>query len=412
MAKIIPFKAVRPPRDKAHLVASRSYVTYKPNRLKRKLRDNPYSFIHIINPEFGKKEDTTPNTKERFLKVKERFREFEELGYIRQDTTDSLYIYRQISHQHTYTGIIAGVNVEEYEQGHIKVHEHTITQRVELFTNYLDTCDFNAEPVLLTYSADELDISDRMNRLTAERPEYDFTTTDEVRHQLWKISDPKEISVFQSEFEKLECLYIADGHHRMASSAHLGEIRRERPDWHPADICNYALAFMIPDTNLGIESFYRLLKFDEGLNEESLLEKLENQFTIRKKTQAILPDKERVFGMRLSSGWYELTFNGAVESHKVADHLDAVILSTHVLEPILGIDDQKTDSRIRFVPGIELIGPFEKQVDQGKLSAIFTLHPVSNEALFNVADAGEIMPPKSTYVEPKLRSGLTIMKLS
>ncbi|MCA1762840.1 MAG: DUF1015 domain-containing protein [Flavobacteriales bacterium] len=412
MAKIIPFKAVRPPRDKAHLVASRSYVTYKPNRLRRKLRDNPYSFIHIINPEFGRGEKTSPNTKERFLKVKERFREFEELGYIVQDPTDSLYAYRQINQGHTYTGIVAGVHVDEYEKGHIKVHEHTITKRVGLFTDYLDTCDFNAEPVLLTYSAKKMDISDKIDAIVSERPEYDFTTTDEVRHQLWMISDPKEISAIQSAFEELDCLYIADGHHRMASSAHLGEIRRERPDWKPESICNYALAFMIPDTTLGIEPFHRLLKFKEGIDEDALLNKLKKHFEVKKVFGRVLPDKQRVFGMRLPTGWYELKLRREVDSPKVSDHLDAVILADYVLEPILGIADQKTDPRIRFVPGIEPIGPFEKQIDEGTLSAAFTLHPTSNEDLFSVADAGEVMPPKSTYIEPKLRSGLTIMKLS
>lgn len=412
MAEIIPFRAVRPTRDKVHLVATRSYVTYQPRHLNRKLLENPFSFVHIINPEFGKSRKSRPNSDTRFNKIKQRFEEFCADKIIAQDENDAFYIYRQITPTHSFTGIICGVAVKEYTDGHIKIHEQTLTSRVGVFTKYLDICDFNAEPVLLTYRDQDTDIDALIAKSMRARAEYDFTTTDRIQHQLWLIENIQDIEAVQKEFAKLECLYIADGHHRMASSALLGEKRMKGKDWKPTDISNFALALILPEKELNIRPFHRVIRLDEPIDEKKLLKDLEAHFKIVKKSRTYYPKANHEFGMRISKGWYSLKLKDKMKSEKVVEHLDPMILTSTILEPQFDIHDQKTDRRIQFIPGKESLDRFEKSIDQGLTTALFTLHSTSTEQLFAVSDANEIMPPKSTYVEPKLRSGLTIMKLS
>lgn len=412
MAEIIPFKAVRPTRDKAHLVASRNYVTYPPRQLNRKLMENPYSFVHIINPEFGKEKKSRPNSVLRFQRVKKKFDEFCNEGILIQDKEESFYIYRQITPTHQFTGIICGVAVKEYLEGHIKIHEHTLTSRVEVFTRYLDICDFNAEPVLLTYTDVRPDIDELITKNTEDRPEYDFTTTDRKQHQLWVINNPKEIEAIKKAFATLDCLYIADGHHRMASSALLNEKRKKERNKGIHGIDEYALALIMPERKLNIRPFHRVIELDEILDEKKFLTEIAEHYTITKKSKRYFPKRSNEFGLRLADGWYALKLKTKVTSRNVVEHLDPMILTRTILEPIFHITDQKTDKRISFIPGKDSLDPFEKRIDEGTITALFTLYSTSTAQLFAVSDANEVMPPKSTYVEPKLRSGLTIMRLS
>ena len=412
MSKIIPFRAVRPPRDKVHLVASRSYVSYDHAQLHQKLRDNPYSFIHIINPEFGDQIKTEPNSPERFDLIKNRYQDFIDREYLFQEDTDAFYIYRQTTPNQVFTGIVCGVDIREYLSGKIKIHEHTITSRVQTFTKYLDICDFNAEPVLLTFPHQKIDFHQLIDGVVKESPEYDFTTTNMNRHEVWVITDDKDITQIQKEFETINSLYIADGHHRMASSVNLGENRKARNSWTEDHICNYALAMLIPDDILSIQPFHRILQLEEEIDEVSLMETLSKNFEVQSCGNCFIPDEPQKFGMRLKSGWYTLKLKVEIEQKRVIDGLDPVVLTNQVLEPIFNIYDQKTDERISFIPGKDPIDSFEKAIDNGFYSVLFTLYPVSPEELFAVSDAGEVMPPKSTYIEPKLRSGLTMMKLS
>lgn len=413
MAEIIPFKSVRPTRDKVHLVASRSYITYKPKQLSRKLKENPFSFIHIINPDFKKKKQLPPLSTERFKRVKAKYAEFVDHGYLEPEAEPCIYIYRQVTPKAVFTGFVCGVNVQEYLDGKIKIHEQTITSRVDVFSKYLDVCDFNAEPVLLTYKDGTTDFADLLKTICHERPEYDFTTTDHVRHELWPVSDKELIGRIQEQFGTLDTLYIADGHHRMASSANLSESRKKRhKDWSEKDICNFALALIIPESILSIEAFHRVLNLDEPLNEADLLEKLSHAYECVKFDGIFIPETNHQFGMRLASGWYALRLKKPVDSKSPVDQIDPMVLTQTILEPIFGIMDQKTDQRIDFIPENQSLNKLEKKLEQGGLSVIFTMHPLSTRELFAVADANEIMPPKSTYIEPKLRSGLTIMNLS
>jgi len=412
MSKIIPFRAVRPPRDKVHLVASRSYVTYDHAQLHQKLRDNPYSFIHIINPEFGDQIKTEPNSPERFERIRDKYQEFIDREYLFQEDRDAFYIYRQTTPEKTFTGIVCGVDIREYLNGKIKIHEHTITSRVQTFTNYLDVCDFNAEPVLLTFHHQEIDFHNLIGQVVKESPEYDFSTTNMNRHEVWVIKDEMDITRIQKAFDTISDLYIADGHHRMASSVNLSENRKARNAWTEDHICNYALAMIIPDDILSIQPFHRILQLEEEIAEDSIMKILKEKFDLQPCGNCFIPTERHKFGMRLKSGWYTLKFTGEIERNRAIDSLDPVVLTNQILEPIFNIYDQKTDERITFIPGKDPIEPIEKAIDNGFYSVLFTVYPVSPEELFTVSDAGEVMPPKSTYIEPKLRSGLTMMKLS
>jgi len=395
-----------------HLVASRSYVTYDHAQLHQKLRDNPYSFIHIINPEFGDQIKTEPNSPERFERIRDKYQEFIDKEYLFQEDKEAFYIYRQTTPEQQFTGIVCGVDIREYLNGKIKIHEHTITSRVQTFTNYLDVCDFNAEPVLLTFPHQEIDFHKLIDQIVKESPEYDFTTTNMHRHEVWVIKNETDISGIQKAFAVIDELYIADGHHRMASSVNLGENRKARNSWTEDHICNYALAMIIPDDILSIQPFHRILQLEEEIDEDSLMAMLKEKFDVESCGDCFIPSEPHKFGMRLKSGWYSLRLKGVIEKKRAIDGLDPVVLTNQILEPIFQIYDQKTDKRIAFIPGKDPIEPFEKAIDNGFYSVLFTTFPVSPEELFAVSDAGEVMPPKSTYIEPKLRSGLTMMKLS
>jgi len=283
MAVIRPFKAIRPTRDKAHLVASRSVNLYKQRILNAKLEENPYTFMHVILPEFGSKITTKPNTTERFKLVKKNFEAFRKKGIFIQDKNDCLYIYRQLKDGYSYTGIIAGAAVDDYLNGVIKIHEQTLTKREEIFKNYLDVCGFNAEPVLLSYS-DNNTVDKVLKRYTAERSEYEFTTADGVTHFLWIVAEKKDIAIICKAFEKIPAVYIADGHHRSASSALLAKDRRSKlKKYSGKEMFNYCMAFFISESQLNIYDFNRVVKDLNGLSAKEFLDQLREKFDVESK---------------------------------------------------------------------------------------------------------------------------------
>ncbi len=415
MTKIAPFRAVRPSKDKVHLVASRSYVMYSRNDLYRKLSENPFTFIHIINPEFGAPVKTKPNTKERFLKVKEKYEDFLKNEFLVPDLTPAVFIYRQITLERTFTGIVCGVSIDEYENGNIKIHEHTITEREEVFCRYLDICDFNAEPVLLT-CRDELPIlQNKIKSITSSEPEFDYSTTDRVRHQLWIVDNPKDQATIAAEYSKVGNLYIADGHHRTASSVKLGKRRNSQmaydvlPDKMPH---NFVLSMIIPSNELMILPFHRLIELDAPYESNKLLKNLAVDFDIIKSGEQVLPDKNGEFGLRINEGWYRLILKKKIKVVDPTKRLDTSLLTQYILQPQFHILDPKTDKRMSYIPGNEPLKPYEQRITKQKNLILFSLKAVTPDELFAVADAGGIMPPKSTWIAPKLRSGLTIMPLS
>jgi len=410
MSKIAPFKALRPVRDKVHLVATRPYYSYKKNVLKAKLEDNPYTFLRIINPEFNSEEKTKPNTKERFELVKDKYKEFISEGILIKDSQAHIYIYRQTKNGHEFTGIVAGASVQEYEDDLIKKHEATLTSREAMFTNYLDIVGYNAEPVLLSYPH-EPRIDELLNQFTQARPEYEFTTTDRIKHEVWVLPEKETLAMINA-FELLPATYIADGHHRSASSAGL---KKQRATNGTSQFPNedFFLAFFIDETRLKILEFNRLVKTLNKLTSEEFLTQLASAFKIEPLPKAEKPAHEHQMTMCLEGKWYLLDCKPEIidESHPVRC-LDAEILTQSVLTPILGISDLKTDENIEFISGAETISSFEEKIKKVKFKVGFILFPASIEQVKKVADNQMIMPPKSTWVEPKMRSGLTIYNIN
>lgn len=410
MTKIAPFKALRPVRDKVHLVATRPYYSYKKNVLKAKLEDNPYTFLRIINPEFGSTIKTKPNSVERFQLVREKYKEFIGEGILIKDPEAHLYIYRQTKDGHEFTGIVAGASVKEYENDLIKKHEATLTSREAMFTNYLDIVGYNAEPVLLSYPHEQA-IDDLLVKYTQTRPEYEFTTTDRIKHEVWILTADETAKMIKA-FEKLPAAYIADGHHRSASSAGLKKHRvKKGTSKFPNE--DYFLAYFIDENRLKILEFNRLVKTLNNMTGKQFLDKLSESFDITAIKGSQKPTHEHQMTMCLEGKWFELNFKPAIidENHPVRC-LDAEILTQAVLTPILGIHDLKTDENIEFISGAESIDSFEDKIIKGKFKVGFVLYPISMDQVKRVADNQMIMPPKSTWVEPKMRSGLTIYNIN
>jgi len=414
MAKVLPFKATRPAKDKVHLIASRSVDTYSQKELSEKLASNPYSFLHIINPDFSDGKHTPPGSMERLNKIKNRYNDFLKNNFLIEDTADCFYIYRQTKKEQSFTGIIACASIDDYFNGVIKVHEQTITEREEKLKHYLEVCDFNAEPVLFCYPNDAV-IDELTKKATQQIPEYDFTTTDGSNHKLWLVNKKQELDIIEKRFASIPAIYIADGHHRSASSALLGKSRREKTkNYTGKESFNFYLGAFFPETELKIFDFNRVIKDLNGNSTESFIKALGKDFIIEKKgSQVYKPAKLHNFSLYIDSEWYSVTAKKEICNDKdPIAILDAAILSNAILAPILNITDLKTDLRIAFVPGIKGMEELKKIVDSGKAKAAFGLYPVTMEQLKIISDTNNIMPPKTTWVEPKLRSGLTIYSLT
>lgn len=408
LTKILPFRAIRPTRDKAHLVATMPYYTYKKNVLEAKMEQNPYTFLHVINPEFNELEKSVPNSTERFQKTRQKFEEFIQEGIFIRDNEPSLYLYRQTKDGHEYLGLIGGASVEQYLTGHIKKHEETITSREQTFSNYLDCVRFNAEPVLLFHQKHE-PLSALLNAITEHRPEYEFTSTERIKHEVWVISSTEAISQIQSFYTEIKDVYIADGHHRCASSARftMGLKGEKSPEQE------HFLAYFISEEKLFILDYNRLITDLGSFTQGEFLEKIgENFHFLPVNFPEARPKRVHQLAMYMDHQWYRLEpRTGKFEAEHPVSSLDTAILTDLLLKPILGISDLKTDERIDFMSGNKGIQALADAVDSGSYKVGFALYPVSAQQLKKVSDENLIMPPKSTWIEPKLRSGLTIYPL-
>ncbi len=408
MATIKPFKAVRAPRDHANLVASRSYENYSKEELEAKLAFNPFTFLHIINPGYRYHKEVTGE--QRFQLVKNRYQEFKEDGIYKQDETAAFYVYMMKTRSHSFCGIIAGTSAQDYNKNIIKRHEDTLHKREELFKDYLKTVGFNAEPVLLTYPDNEI-VAKVTKEVTSVVPDYAFTTMDRITHCLWPVTNQKTIETLQKAFVDIGAVYIADGHHRTSSSYLLAEDLKSQNDSHQGDEpYNYFMSFLIPESELKIYEFNRLIKDLNGLSKEEFLMQLDEWFRIENRgSELYKPSKKHHFSMYLDGEFYSLYLRKTrYEFTDSLSELDAHILFKTVLEPILGIHDLRNDDRIEYGYGKHNIIKMKDQIDQQKFAVGFSLVPVTVQEMKNIADEGLTMPPKSTYIEPKLRSGLTI----
>jgi uncharacterized protein (DUF1015 family) len=407
MANIQPFRAIRPVRDKVHLVATRPYYSYKPNVLKAKLEDNPYTLLHIINPEFNRLKRTEANSNERFELVKAGYELFKEKGILIQDQEAHLYVYRQTCPDRSYTGIIGGADVEEYLSDHIKKHEATLTEREGVFTRYLDIVGLNAEPVLMSYEGTAA-IDAIVDSVTQHRPEYEFTTTDLITHELWILS-VAESTELSKEFKKIEAVYIADGHHRSASSVALYEKYKAEGTLGKGQ---FFLAYFVREDALKILEFQRLVKHLNGLSSEAFIARLASLGTLTSLTTPRKPLTAHEITVYVNNTCYSLVLDSTrIDENHPTHSLDSELLTQWILDPILGISDLKTSEDIAFVPGNTPFVKVLNQVNDGSFKVAFFLFPIPMSAVKKVADHGMYMPPKSTWVEPKLRSGLTIMDI-
>ncbi len=409
MAKVIPFKAVRPTRDKVGLIACRAYQDYSIEKRNARLRDNPYSFLQIINP--GYKYDKKITGSRRFNLVRNRYLEFKEDGNFIQDKKSSYYFYKIINREKfEFNGIIAATSISDYKEGIIKKHENTLEEREILFRDYLNTVGFNAEPVLLTYPNNE-DLKSIISAIMESRAEYEFTTTYKDTHYLWKVDDEEIVKKVSAIFSEMKSLYIADGHHRSASSYLLAEkLQEENPNHTGEESYNFCMSYLIPEGDLKIFGFNRLLKDLNGLSKEEFLFALDEVFRIENRGNTYYkPSKKHHFSMYLDGDYYSLYLRkNEYEINNALDTLDVQILYDTILKPILGITDLRKDSRIEYPHGKTDMAYIKSLIDSSEYAVGFSLLPITTTELKNVADEGLTMPPKSTFIEPKLRSGITI----
>jgi uncharacterized protein (DUF1015 family) len=406
MAKIKPFKAVRPAADKVALVTCRTYDDYSSAELAAWLDFNPYSFLHVIHPAYANAQKVS--LEKRFKAVANKYQDFKHDQILIEEEHPVFYLYEIQSKGQTFTGIIAGTSVKDYQDKVIKKHEDTLQYRVELFKDYLHQTNFNTEPVLITYP-DSVEINTFIALRKKSEPVYEYSTPNKEKHTLWKIDTQSEIDWLQEHFEGIPNLYIADGHHRSASA----EMLYEQDKHLGNENLNYFMSFLIAESNVKIYEFNRLIRDLNGLSKEEFIKKLSENFIIKAKDQEIWkPQNKFEFGMYLAGSFYALFYKH--ENHNatsVLDSLDAQILYDKVLFPLLGIEDLRNDERIDYIPGKQSISVIKDLIDEGKFEVGFMLYPSDINEIKALADNNLIMPPKSTYIEPKFRSGLVVYEL-
>lgn len=405
MAKIVPFRAVRPTRDKVSLVTSRSYEDYCPAELASQLDYNPFSFLHVLNPAYVNPQKTS--FEKRFKQVHTRYEEFKEERILKKENVPVFFLYEIQSKNQSFTGIIAGTAIEDYQNNIIKRHENTLQYRVELFKDYLHQTGFNTEPVLITYPENK-DLESWIETKKQKRPLYNFSSFNKDKHTLWRIKDEKEIIWLQQQFEGIENLYIADGHHRSASA----ELLYEEDKTSGNENLNYFMSFLIAENSVKIYEFNRIVSNLNDLSKKEFLVKLDEVFNIHNKNQELWkPSQKYEFGMYLDGDFYALYLKEKPAFENVLESLDTQILYKKVLLPILGIEDLRNDDRIEYIPGKQSITSIKEKIDEGDFEVGFMLYPTAISEIKELADNNFVMPPKSTYIEPKLRSGLIVYEL-
>lgn len=413
MSKIIPFKAVRPTPDKIGLVTCRNYDDYSSAELAAWLSFNPYSFLHVIHPAYVHSQKITLD--KRFKGVAHKYQDFKEDGVFMEEEKPVFFLYEIKTKTQSFTGIVAGTSLEDYKNNVIKKHEDTLQYRVEYFKDYLHQTGFNTEPVLITYPD-----SDVLNNWIFEKkkslPIYNYSTTNKEKHQLWKIDSDEEIQWLIKQFESIPELYIADGHHRSASAEMLYDEDKHLGN----ENLNYFMSFLIAESQVKIYEFNRIIRDLNGYSKDDFLEKLSEHFIIKDKEQELWkPQSKFEFGMYLEGHFYALFYkqestalsSRAQSRENILENLDAQILYAKVLQPLLGIEDLRNDERIEYIPGKQSIATIKELVDEGEFEVGFMLYPSDISEIKALADNGLIMPPKSTYIEPKFRSGLLVYEL-
>ncbi|MBQ6963791.1 MAG: DUF1015 domain-containing protein [Paludibacteraceae bacterium] len=414
MAKIRPFKGIRPPKEFVAQVVSRPYDVLNSEEAREEAKGNEKSLYHIIKPEIDFPEGTSEYDPKVYEKAAENFQKFQDNGWLVQDEKENYYVYAQTMNGRTQYGLVVCANVDDYMTGKIKKHELTRRDKEEDRMKHVRVNNANIEPVFFAYP-DNKQLDDIVAAVIKNEPEYDLVTSDGIGHTFWVISDDAVIAQITEAFAKMPYMYIADGHHRSAAAALVGDEKRKNNPNHKGDEeYNYFLAVCFPDNQLNIIDYNRVVKDLNGLTEEQFFEALGKNFTVEKKGSEIYkPNKLHNFSLYLSGEWYSLTAKpGTYDDNDPIGQLDVTVSSKLILDEILGIKDLRSDKRIDFVGGIRGLGELKKRVDSGEMKVALALYPVSMKQLISIADSGNIMPPKATWFEPKLRSGFIVHKLS
>ena len=413
MAKVKPFKGVRPPKNLVEQVASRPYDVLNSEEARKEAEGNEKSLYHIIKPEI----DFEPGTDEHDPKVYDRavenFRNFQKQGWLVEDDKEKYYIYAQTMDGRTQYGFVVAAWVNDYLEGRIKKHELTRRDKEEDRMKHVRINNANIEPVFFAFPDNEA-LEEIIRKVTAGAPEYDFVAPDGFGHTLWVIDDDETIKRISEEFDKIPNLYIADGHHRSAAAALVGaEKAKNNPNHRGDEEYNYFMAVAFPASHLKIIDYNRVVRDLNGLTEEEFLNRIRENFVVEDKgTEIYHPAALHNFSLYLGGKWYSLTAKeGTYNDQDPIGVLDVTVSSDLILRDILGITDLRSDKRIDFVGGIRGLEELKRRVDSGEMKMALALYPVTMDQLINIADTGNIMPPKTTWFEPKLRSGLIIHKL-
>jgi uncharacterized protein (DUF1015 family) len=409
------FRAWRPKNGLEKDVASYPYDVLSSEEARDLAQDNPYSFLHIVKPEIDLPVGIDLYSQPVYDKAKENFKKFIQEGILIQDKDPKLYIYRQTMDGREQYGIVGCVSVEDYDSDVIKKHEHTRPAKEQDRIKHVDITNANAGPIFLTYKAREV-INSLVTEAVKRAPVYDFIASDGIGHTVWIIEDDNISERIIAEFSEIDFLYVADGHHRSASAAKVANKRKEANPSHTGkEEYNFFLAVLFPDEQLQILDYNRVVKHLNNHTEEGLFQMLENTFSIDGMGAApYKPQKKGEIGMYLDNTWYRLTIKPDIDKtdrHDPVKSLDISVLQDNVLGPFFGIDDPRTSDDIDFIGGIRGLEELVRLVDSGKFKVAFAMYPVSIQELMNIADAGKVMPPKSTWFEPKLRSGLLVHTL-
>lgn len=413
MAILKPFKAVRPKDEYASSVGALPYDVMNSEEAREMVKGKPYSFLHVDKAEVDLPLGTDIYSEEVYNKAKENLDKLSADGICIQDSKPMLYIYRQIMNGREQTGIVGCASIDDYMNNIIKKHEFTRADKEADRIHHVDTCDANTGPIFLTHRENKTVSDVTENWKNTHSPAYDFVSDDGVSQTVWVIDDDEVINTLVEEFEKIPYLYIADGHHRCASAVRVGQKRRGEGEYDKNAEFNFFLAVIFPCDQLEIMDYNRVIADLNGNTCEEFIEKISEKFAVEEADESPYAPKTRhTFGMYLDNKWYKLTAKAEfINENDPVECLDVSILQNNLITPVLGITDPRTDKRIDFVGGIRGLNELERRVDEG-MKLAFAMHPTSLGELMDIADAGKVMPPKSTWFEPKLLSGLFIHKLS
>ena len=411
MAQIRPFRAYRPCQGMEERIAALPYDVYNRAEACEVVKKNPESFLAVDRAEtqFGEEVDTYADCV--YEKADQMLREKIQEGKFVQDPTPCFYLYELTMDGHSQTGVVGCASIDDYRNNVIKKHENTRADKEEDRIRHVDTCSMQTGPIFLAYRAKK-DLKEKIGELKKQALVYDFVSEDGIGHRVWVIDNDADVAMIEESFGKIPAIYIADGHHRCASAVKVGLKRREQyPDYTGEEEFNYFLSVIFPDEELRILDYNRVVKDLNGMDAATFLTRIEEYFAVEKKGQSpYRPTEKGTFGMYLEDEWYCLSAKEEIKSEDAVEGLDVSLLQNDLLDPVLGIKDPKTDKRIDFVGGIRGLGELERRV-HADMKVAFSMYPTSIAELFAVADAGRLMPPKSTWFEPKLRSGLFLHEI-